>query len=82
MQLLFRGTVSAPWWINATWGTEGISIRKERGMRKNDPERVSKIIEILNKEYPRARTALRFTNPLELLVATVLSAQCTDERVN
>ncbi|NIS59524.1 MAG: endonuclease III, partial [Proteobacteria bacterium] len=51
-------------------------------MRKNDPERVSKIIEILNKEYPRARTALRFTNPLELLVATVLSAQCTDERVN
>ncbi len=45
-------------------------------------DRVKGIIEILEKEYPGARTALRFSNPLELLVATVLSAQCTDERVN
>jgi len=45
-------------------------------------EQVNRIITILSKEYPGARTALRFTNPLELLVATVLSAQCTDERVN
>ncbi len=45
-------------------------------------ERVLKIIEILKEAYPNARTALRFDNPLELLVATVLSAQCTDERVN
>jgi len=45
-------------------------------------ERVARIIETLKKEYPNARTALRFSNPLELLVATVLSAQCTDERVN
>jgi endonuclease-3 len=44
--------------------------------------RVREIIKILGKEYPGARTPLRFTNPLELLVATVLSAQCTDERVN
>jgi endonuclease-3 len=43
---------------------------------------VKQIIEILGKEYPDARTALQFSNPLELLVATVLSAQCTDERVN
>ncbi|MBW2056833.1 MAG: endonuclease III [Deltaproteobacteria bacterium] len=51
-------------------------------MGENDQERVIKIIEILKQEYPNARTALRFSNPLELLVATVLSAQCTDERVN
>jgi endonuclease-3 len=51
-------------------------------MDKDNRERVLKIIEILRVEYPDARTALRFRNPLELLVATVLSAQCTDERVN
>ena len=45
-------------------------------------KQANRIITILSKEYPGARTALRFTNPLELLVATVLSAQCTDERVN
>jgi endonuclease-3 len=41
-----------------------------------------KIVELLEKQFPEARIALRFTNPLELLVATMLSAQCTDERVN
>jgi endonuclease III len=45
-------------------------------------QRVKKIIGILSKEYPDAKTALHFANPIELLVATVLSAQCTDERVN
>jgi endonuclease-3 len=44
--------------------------------------RVKQIIEILEKEYPDARTALTFRSPLDLLVSTVLSAQCTDERVN
>lgn len=43
---------------------------------------IKKIIEILQKEYPDAKTALKFSNPLEILVATILSAQCTDERVN
>jgi endonuclease III len=51
-------------------------------MGKSEEKRTREIIEILEKEYPDARTALNFTNPLELLVATVLSAQCTDERVN
>jgi endonuclease-3 len=41
-----------------------------------------RVIELLEKEYPDAKIALNFTNPLELLVATMLSAQCTDERVN
>ena len=36
----------------------------------------------LSQLYPKAKTALLFSNPLELLVATILSAQCTDERVN
>lgn len=40
------------------------------------------IFEILRKEYPDAKIALSYRNPLELLVATILSAQCTDEQVN
>lgn len=44
--------------------------------------KVLKIIDLLEKEFPDAKIALDFTNPLELLVATILSAQCTDERVN
>jgi endonuclease-3 len=40
------------------------------------------ILELLEKHYPAAQCTLEFVNPLELLVATVLSAQCTDERVN
>jgi len=42
----------------------------------------SKIIELLEKTHPDAKIALHYTSPLELLVATILSAQCTDERVN
>ena len=38
--------------------------------------------QILSKTYPNVRCELDFTNPLQLLVATVLSAQCTDKRVN
>ncbi len=44
--------------------------------------RVRKILERLDAAYPRAQCALNHRNPLELLVATILSAQCTDERVN
>ena len=43
---------------------------------------VLKIIELLEKEYPAAKTALHYTKPLEMLIATILSAQCTDKRVN
>jgi endonuclease-3 len=45
-------------------------------------DRALQIIELLEKEHPDAKIALNFSNPLELLVATILSAQCTDERVN
>jgi endonuclease-3 len=44
--------------------------------------RIGKVINFLKKRYPDAKCALNFTSPLELLVATILSAQCTDERVN
>src|SRR5438067_4395580 len=43
---------------------------------------VRQVIRLLKKEYPDARCSLAHSNPLELLVATILSAQCTDERVN
>ena len=40
------------------------------------------VYRILTKTYPNIRCELDFTNPLELIIATVLSAQCTDKRVN
>ena len=43
---------------------------------------VARIIEILSGEYPKAKCALDFASPHELLFAVILSAQCTDERVN
>ena len=45
-------------------------------------ERAPEVIRRLKDAYPNATVALHFTNPLEMLVATILSAQCTDERVN
>jgi endonuclease-3 len=45
-------------------------------------QRTAEIIRRLKKEYPDAHCALNHTNAFELLVATILSAQCTDERVN
>jgi len=45
-------------------------------------ERVPEIVRSLSKAYPGAHVALEFSTPLEMLVATILSAQCTDERVN
>jgi endonuclease-3 len=45
-------------------------------------DRVKKIFPLLKKEYPNAKCALDHSNPLELLIATIMSAQCTDVRVN
>ena len=45
-------------------------------------ERTKEIIKRLKREFPEARTALEFSDPLQLLVSTILSAQCTDARVN
>jgi len=59
--------------------------KKNKNLRvdKQDAEeRLRKIWPILKKTYPNAAIALEFVNPLELLIATILSAQCTDARVN
>ena len=48
----------------------------------DEKTRAQKTIDLLEKEFPDAKIALDYANPLELLVATILSAQCTDERVN
>jgi len=45
-------------------------------------ETAVKALDILHKEYPDARVTLDFKDPLQLLIATILAAQCTDERVN
>jgi endonuclease III len=45
-------------------------------------ERAPEIVRILSETYPDAKVALNFSNALEMLVATILSAQCTDEKVN
>ena len=52
------------------------------GPEPGSPEQVKAIIEELRHLYPDAKCTLNFSNPLELLIATQLAAQCTDERVN
>jgi endonuclease-3 len=52
------------------------------GPQPGSPEQVRAITAELRRLYPDARCSLDFSNPLELLIATQLSAQCTDERVN
>jgi endonuclease III len=54
-------------------------VRESRDAKR---ARARQIVRALKKAYPDAKCALNFTSPLELLVATILSAQCTDERVN
>ena len=53
-------------------------------MKTADPrrDRARKIVHLLKSLYPDAHCALHYENPLQLLVATILSAQCTDVRVN
>jgi endonuclease-3 len=51
-------------------------------MNQRRQQRIGTILSILRKLYPDARCSLNFNNPLQLLLATILSAQCTDERVN
>lgn len=49
---------------------------------KSAKERVGPVIRKLKKQYPEAKCSLNHSDPLQLLVSTILSAQCTDERVN
>jgi endonuclease-3 len=59
--------------------------RKRPEAKKNgytSPQRLKKVFAGLDRLFPDAQCALRHNNPFQLLVATILSAQCTDERVN
>lgn len=55
-----------------------MATRKESELK----ERVAKIVDVLKKTYPDARCELNYQDPLQLLVATILSARCTDKQVN
>jgi len=62
-------------------------LEKEKSASENESldtkkKRLENIISILHLEYPHSKCHLSYQNPLELLIATILSAQCTDERVN
>jgi endonuclease-3 len=49
---------------------------------QDNKTKILKIISLLEKEFPKAKIALNYSNSMELLIATILSSQCTDERVN
>ena len=58
-------------------------MKSSTGMKsKSEVQRASVILKRLKKEYPLPKIALEFGSPFELLISTILSAQCTDERVN
>jgi len=57
-------------------------VRNRPGRRGTDPARVEAILKRLDEAYPAATCALKHDNPFQLLISTILSAQCTDERVN
>lgn len=62
-----------------------VAAKVSRGFRESPEERQARalrIVKILGDEFPEARTALLHRSPFQLLIATILSAQCTDERVN
>lgn len=65
----------------ATIGPRRRSAKTAAG-RGTDPARVRAILQKLDEAYPAATCALKHENPFQLLISTILSAQCTDERVN
>ena len=60
----------------------GLGILKRPIIYLEPKKRALKVINLLEKEYVQAKTALRYSKPLELLIGTILSAQCNDKRVN
>ncbi|HEX6820132.1 MAG TPA: endonuclease III [Ktedonobacterales bacterium] len=69
--------------MRANGSQDSTTQAQRNGERQSgEKERAREIVARLHTAYPDARCSLNFTTPLELLVATVLSAQCTDERVN
>jgi endonuclease-3 len=62
--------------------TTSRSNKAKRAKRARAPGRIGEIVRRLKQRFPEAKCSLDHENPLELLVATILSAQCTDARVN
>jgi len=58
------------------------AVARRAAGRGTDPVRVQTILKRLDEAYPAATCALKHDNPFQLLISTILSAQCTDERVN
>jgi len=71
-----------PLLINISHTSQENSLLKTPEINLEPKQRAAKIIELLEKQYPKAKTALNYTNTLEILVATMLSAQTTDVTVN
>jgi len=58
-------------------------MERDRGDYDNrEQARITRILNKLSQLYPEAGTALKYNNPFQLLIATILAAQCTDKRVN
>lgn len=62
--------------------TSTANLGRPSNLRGTNPKRVRQILEKLDEAYPNVTCALEHRNPFELLIATILSAQCTDVRVN
>ena len=60
----------------------GTTARRKKDERRSASKRLDKILAALDRHFPKAECALHHKNPFQLLVATILSAQCTDARVN
>src|SRR5688572_11990189 len=58
------------------------AVKKRQPPKRTAPDRAAAIVALLKREYPDVECALVHDTPFELLIATILSAQCTDERVN
>jgi endonuclease-3 len=65
-------------YLRSSWGTYKMKTGKVMAL----DEKAAEIVKGLSQAYPQARCSLLFKNPLEILIATILSAQCTDKRVN
>ena len=88
----FRVMPSLQPWVGQSWGKVFSELKKKRQNKPLTPDdlahadrELKPVLQWANalaKAYPDATISLRYRNPLELLVATILSAQCTDERVN
>lgn len=74
--------------MKRTQDRRGVAAMPERSTKRKkagasvSPEKIKAILDLLDEHYPDAGCSLKFVNPLQLLISTILSAQCTDDRVN